>query len=42
MTAMTLTIVIGLALRIVAPLALVLGLGTLAQALLERRPEVKQ
>ena len=39
MTAVTLTIVIGLTLRIVVPLAVMLGLGTLVQALVNRRQE---
>jgi hypothetical protein len=40
MTAVTLTLVIGLMLRVLVPLVIVLGLGTLVQALLARREAV--
>ena len=42
MTAVTLTLVIGLMLRILVPLVLVLGLGTLVQARQARRQAVSQ
>ncbi len=42
MTAVTLTIAIGLTLRVLVPLAVVLSVGTLVQALLDRRQEVMQ
>jgi hypothetical protein len=42
MTAVTLTLAIGLTLRVLVPLVLMLSLGTLVQARLARRQAVDQ
>lgn len=40
MTAMTLTVVIGLVVRVLVPLVVMLSLGSLVRALVNRRQEV--